>query len=137
MMQEPELSPLTTRINPATDQLEYSCVHRMFEGANRSTWRDETVWHNRDAALKCLNFKHTDRLQVVRINVNEKSDPADVAAQLLTLNHIATVRDTGQIYVWSDGVYRPDGETLLKRQVEAAAKDCGFPRVATNHFVAK
>lgn len=76
-------------------------------------------------------------IQRIKVNIDEKSDPADISTQLLTINHVATFRDTGQLYIWKEGVYRPGGEAILSGQVESAAKECLVGRIATKHFVAE
>jgi putative DNA primase/helicase len=109
----------------------------MYEGSHRDTWRDETVWHNERDALVCPNFEQRDKIQRVKINIDEKSDPSDISSQLLRTNHVATFTDTGQVYFWNAGVYHPNAEAFLSEQVESAAKECGLGRLATKHFLSE
>jgi P4 family phage/plasmid primase-like protien len=75
------------------------------------------------------------KIQRIKINVDEKSDPADIAAQLLKLNHLVTFNDTSQTYFWDDGVYLPNGENSVSGQVEEACEECGLRRIATRRLI--
>lgn len=45
--------------------------------------------------------------------------PKLLADKIMAQHHFAAMEDTGEIYVYGDGVYRPNGEALIQKETQA------------------
>jgi len=61
--------------------------------------------------------------------------PGMVAELLLDSFHFATISDTEEIYIYSQGAYRPWGETFVKRILQDIFRKAGKLQRLSTHFV--
>lgn len=134
---------MQTRLNAKTDELEYACSHRTYEGSTRDTWRDQVVWHTATEASKCINFpeaakvtlpqnelvepnsesepiiKGTADFFTVDSHGNKHFEPVIFANYLIAQYHFKVMEDNFDIFVYSPdkGIWEDKGSQVIHKEM--------------------
>jgi len=73
--------------------------------------------------------------EIIEIYEDKDIRPGMIAELLLSEFNFATISDTEEIYIYSQGAYRPWGETFIKRIVQDIFREAGKLRRLSTYFI--
>jgi putative DNA primase/helicase len=76
-------------------------------------------------------------LQVVQLQVDEKTSSGEIATQLHRIFTLVTTDDSHEMYYYRNGVYLPNADAALETALQEAYERVGLDEQPTKHFVSE
>jgi len=75
--------------------------------------------------------------EYLQIYGEERPAPGEIAELLLEKFYFATMSDTEELYLYSGGVYKPIGESFVKRILQDIFREAGMVSKLNSHYVSE